>query len=227
MRISPDKIYYGPGGRAQQPPLAALEAAWAKLDPERCRRHIERQWQAADIPLALQGTSWDTLDASRHPAAFAACREYATTGFYQGRRGLLLGGSAGTGKSSLAVATMRATLERIRGQRGVHFWQPAEGLSQIRRSMHGEDGETEDVLDLGCNYLLVVDDLGKQKMTDWAAEQLYRLFDFLWHEERKVIVTTNLSAAEIAASMDPALVSRIMGSCAPVPVTGKDRRLER
>ena len=227
MRLSPDKIYHGPGGRTAQSPLEVLEAAWARLELDRCGRHIQRQWEAAEIPTALQAASFDSLDARYSPGAHTACRAYAEAGEHDGRRGLLLVGPAGTGKSSLAVAVMRATLERIRGQRGVHLWQPAEGLAQIRRGYRSEDESPPDVMDLACNYLLVVDDLGKEKLTEWAAEQIYRLFDFLWHEQRKVIVTTNLTPQQMKSDLDQALVSRIMGCCALVPVVGQDRRLER
>ncbi len=64
--------------------------------------------------------------------------------------------------------------------------------------------------------LLIIDDLGKEKLSDFRAEKLYNLLDARYDNQRQTVITTNfnLSALE-ELGYSKALISRIMGLCGP------------
>lgn len=71
--------------------------------------------------------------------------------------------------------------------------------------------------------LLIVDDLGAGKQSEWTADGLYRLVDHRWSHRMPTIFTTNVDPAMLAAAVDERVVSRL-ATAAIVAITGPDRR---
>lgn len=71
--------------------------------------------------------------------------------------------------------------------------------------------------------LLVLDDLGAGKQSEWTADGLYRLVDHRWSHRLPTIFTTNVDPAALAAAIDDRVVSRL-ATATIVAVTGHDRR---
>lgn len=73
--------------------------------------------------------------------------------------------------------------------------------------------------------LLVLDDLGAEKSSDFAIQSLYLIIDRRYSREQQTIITSNLSLGEIAEKIGDRIASRIAGMCKVVELKGKDRRL--
>lgn len=101
-------------------------------------------------------------------------------------RTLLLVGGYGTGKTHAALAIGHAAVGRPRPAWAVPWTVP--DLNDALRP----DGDPL-ALDhaLHCD-LLVLDDLGAERITEWTVEQLYRIVDHRVRNRRKTVVTTNL-----------------------------------
>ncbi len=71
------------------------------------------------------------------------------------------------------------------------------------------------------NRLVVLDDLGTEKMTEWASEQLYRVLDGRYDRGLPTIITSNVQSD----SLDPRILSRYAEGL--VVCNGKDVRRTR
>lgn len=71
--------------------------------------------------------------------------------------------------------------------------------------------------------LILIDDLGTGKQTEWTGDSLYRLVDHRWSNNLPSMFTTNLTAAAFAAAVGDRVVSRLADGIR-VTVKGVDRR---
>ena len=139
-------------------------------------------------------------------------------------RGLWLFGSAGTGKTTLAMLVSKAAIE---AGKSVAIYSLPKLLGRIRMSYDAAPGGD----DYGALFerlttvdLLHIDDLGAEKTTDWVLEQLYALVNERYEAERSIIVTTNLELVELEQQIGSRTVSRLSQICEPIPLYGDDRR---
>ena len=176
------------------------------------------------------------------------------------KKGLLLTGQAGTGKTHLAQAIANSV------KSGVYWASMSELLAELRpgsgtqksieiaercfRECHGFCGITQYQAKprgdcLNCQVvlkgrqpilgyaaevpLLVLDDLGTSKPTDWVAEQVYMLLSQRIERESPlpIIGTTNYTLEELEDRLGhDRSVSRLVGLCEVHELTGEDWRLK-
>lgn len=122
-----------------------------------------------------------------------------------------------THNTHLAVAAAR-----LRFDRGaeVRFLPVVELLDMLRPG-----GPEHALYDLADLEVLVLDDLGSERPTEWTAERLYALVNRRWLEERPTICTSNLSPTELEKSVGDRVFSRLVGNgSVGVKLSGPDRR---
>lgn len=154
-------------------------------------------------------------------------------------RGAYLWGRPGRGKTYAAACAVRLATERegygMRPTEGIRERVPIARIVStadlLSREREGYDGGQRGAIDRAASVgLLVLDDLGAEKATDWACEQLTRLVDRRVSSGRPLIVTSNLSLGELSKAWGgmpgERLVSRLAGACERIEVTGADRRLD-
>ncbi len=141
-------------------------------------------------------------------------------------------GPTGVGKTHLAVGFLREEL-LAKGQEAGRFLRAVDFLKNIRCSFRNDNGADERaILNLygrGTPFL-VLDDLGAEKVTDFAVQTLYDLIDFRYGNCLVTLITSNLSLDELAnhyGSHGHRLASRIAGMGPTLVLKGKDRRWER
>ena len=89
------------------------------------------------------------------------------------------------------------------------------------------DGRNE-VLDRLNRYrLLILDDFGMERGTEYALEQVYNVIDSRTRSGKPLIVTTNLSLDELKNPSDTAharIYDRVLELCVPICFTGESLR---
>ena len=137
--------------------------------------------------------------------------------------GLLLWGSVGTGKSFLAGCIANALMEQEVPVRMTNF---ARIMNELNSSFSGRNA----VVDRLCRYpLLIIDDFGMERGTEYALEQIYNIVDSRYRSQKPLIVTTNLTLNEIRHPQDTAharIYDRILEMCVPISCIGASLRKE-
>lgn len=129
------------------------------------------------------------------------CKGYPFVGPTDEGLGLLFTGPSGVGKTHLAVAVLHelVTHKGVQGQ----FWDFHSLIRKIKDSYNPETATTElqvlePVVEAG---VLLLDDLGAWKMTDWMVDTLFYILNGRYMAKRATIVSTNFQDAppEVAA----------------------------
>ncbi len=154
-------------------------------------------------------------------------------------RWLYLSGPYGTGKTHLAIAAIRQiAAERLLAPY-VSVWP--QHCSDVQESWDWQKGEhapTERKLwsDMRNAGVLLIDDIDKQRSTQWAMQKLYEVIDYRVVRDRATIITANhkikqlrriwlSSSQEHIKDTGSAILSRISGQLySSVEFTGDDQR---
>jgi DNA replication protein DnaC len=145
-------------------------------------------------------------------------------------KGLLFYGEAGVGKTHLAVALLKDAIVR-KGARAI-FYETRELLKLVRDTYSGSAEATElevlrPVLEAD---LLVLDDLGAEKKSEWVDETLGLVVNTRYSERRLTVFTTNLRDVEntepgsFAFHLGLRTRSRLKEMCEWLPIEGVDAR---
>lgn len=91
------------------------------------------------------------------------------------------------------------------------------------------EDRTEFISTLSEYDLLIIDDLGVERSTDYAMEQIFFIIDSCYRSRKPMIITTNLKLSELKNPPDLAharIYDRILERCAPILFDGKNFREE-
>ena len=84
-----------------------------------------------------------------------------------------------------------------------------------------------DILDEYSNAkLLIIDDIGVEKITDWSRQVFYTLIDRRYRNMKQTIITSNLYLDEISKNIDDRIVSRLIEMGKIIKLDGQDQRLK-
>jgi len=118
---------------------------------------------------------------------------------------------------------------RVRQPEAPVWVNVAEAMSNLRSEIGGDERPAEESLrrlrDHGS--LVVLDDLGREKVSDWTSEVVYVLVNCRYESMVPTVVTTNLTGAELAASSYWPVISRLAEGGGLIRIEAADRRLRR
>ena len=138
--------------------------------------------------------------------------------------GLLLWGGVGTGKTFAAACIANALTEQ-----GVPVLMT--NFVKILNSLSGMFSEDRNKYLSSFNQfpLLIIDDLGIERSSEFAQEQVYSIVDSRYLSRLPFIITTNLALSELQDPPDLArarIYDRILERCVPICFSGKNYRAE-
>ena len=140
---------------------------------------------------------------------------------FEENQGLLFTGPVGTGKSYAAACIANALMENLRTVVMTSF---IKILQQISTFNNDEQSIIEDLM---VPDLLILDDLGAERSTDFALEKVYNIIDSRYRARKPIILTTNLTVQEMKQSTDiryMRIYDRVFEMCYPITFEGVSRR---
>ena len=139
--------------------------------------------------------------------------------------GLLFYGSVGSGKTYLACSVANSLIEQY--QISVKIRNFAQIINELQKSSFEFDKNAY-IESLVNTSVLILDDLGIERDTSYAKEQVYNIVNSRYLKQKPTIFTTNLSYETIQNCKDSVeyqrIYSRIIEMCIPVMVVGEDFR---
>ncbi len=160
------------------------------------------EWVEAVLTVAVNQTRGDCVSIRTGPS-------------------LLLVGPTGVGKTYEAYGAVRAIA--VSGARCLWRISTAAGIYAEMRPRPRVD--TEEVFARYASaQLLVVDDLGAAKNSEWVEEVNYRLINHRYEHCLPTLITTNVPPKELGDTLGERVSSRLVEMARRVVLKGEDRR---
>ena len=185
---------------------------------------IRKLKKASLMDEKLSGATFRNFKPTKYNARnLKLCQRYAEKFdlMLEKNQGLLFWGDVGTGKSFAAACIANYLLERKIPVIMTSFVKLLEVIQASRE-------EEPAILNrLGYAKLVIFDDLGAERGTDYALEKVYNIIDSRYRKSLPMILTTNLTIEEMKRDMDirySRIYDRIFEICYPMQFTGPSWR---
>ena len=103
-------------------------------------------------------------------------------------------------------------------------------FARLTNQIQGKFDDKQEYIDSLNRYtLLIIDDLGAERSSEFMQEMIFNIIDSRYRSGLPFIITTNLTADEIKKPQDVGrsrIYDRILERCHPVKVEGVSRRRE-
>lgn len=166
--------------------------------------------------------NWNFENAKKDNLALEIARKYVANWKEMKRQhmGYMFWGPVGTGKSFLAGCIANALLNQGVGVKMTNF-------NTILNDLFALQEKEEYIQALSKYELLIIDDFGMERNTEYALENIFSVIDRRCCSERPLIITTNLSLTSMKQESDllkKRIYDRVLQMCVPVKVDGESRR---
>lgn len=201
------------------------EAYEREQEEERKQRRMDEieRMRSAGVRLSLRGCTF-RADAGHNPKQIKLAKRYAAQWekMRQENMGLLFWGNTGNGKTFTAACIANELISSGVPALITSFPKILENA----QGMYSEDRlsyfRSFDVYDL-----LVIDDLGAERQSEFAMEIVYSVIDRRYIARKPIIITTNLTLDEIKKPKNMTLqriYDRVSEMCIPVKFEGESLR---
>lgn len=179
------------------------------------------------VPKRYENAKWEDVPITIQQVFETVCK---------GEKGIYLHGAVGTGKTHICWAIKnhydqpnKDTPTGYRVGRSLTLWNVVDLMHEIRSDFdrgpydkHRPEGEL-------CNpenhQLIILDDIGFEKTTEFVAETLYRIINHRYIHQLPTIFTSNCTIQDLADKIGERSASRIVEMSNIITLTGKDRRM--
>lgn len=139
-------------------------------------------------------------------------------------KGLLLTGGTGSGKTHLSVAIIRELFDLGNlKEDNCRFIVVPELMHDMRESYRTGE-ECRNYSRAKTSFLVIFDDLGSEKPSEWVREQMFLLINYRYNNCLPTIITTNYDIEELEEKLSKRVVSRLFEMCDGYLLKCKDYR---
>lgn len=184
---------------------------------QREKDRAEKLLKESNLGRRFKGRTFETFNVNdKNKTAYNTCLNFADNFDKNDGNGIILAGSVGTGKTHLAGAIVHRVIEK--------FGIPVKLITAIELFGKLRDFENDTMKEFKESSLLVIDDLGKEKITDWNREKLFEIINSRYEDYQPTIITTNLKPKEMQDLFGDAVFSRLCEMCEGIALNGEDFR---
>lgn len=201
-----------------------LEEKKKQEEYEEQMRRINRLKEASMMDKKYREVTFDKYEVrEENKKVFEMAKKYVDRfqDMYKKNQGLLLYGPVGTGKSFTAACIGNYLLDNAKPVIMTSF-------VKILQDIWENDREAEYITILNSASLIIVDDLGTERETDYALEKVYNIIDSRVRANKPMIITSNLELNDMMECEDirkKRIYDRILECCYPMYVGGKSFRM--
>lgn len=221
------EILYGPGKKRKV-------HCMCKCEQEAQERQKKKEQYEEEMARIRQMRDASLMDSKYRKATFSNYRIYEqnrkafriartyTDRFpemLEENQGIIFYGPVGTGKSFTSACIANALLDNKVSVIMTSF-------VKILQNIQTQD-EAAYISMLNSAKLLILDDLGTERNTDYALEKVYNIIDSRSRASKPMVLTTNLTLSEMLEAEDiryKRIYDRIFETCVPVEVPGESFR---
>ena len=186
--------------------------------------NIQKMKSAGLQDRTFYNYTFDRCDASQENAVYAKRYVEHFSEMVQTGQGLLFWGNVGTGKTFLAGCIANALLEQKIPVLMTSFPKILNALGGLYSSERNEY-----LASLNRYTLLVIDDMGIERESQYTIETIYTVIDERYKSGKPFVITTNIQLDILKKPQDvehARIYDRIMERCMPVFFGGKNYRSE-
>lgn len=216
ISITPDKMVVRDRTRCLCSPTREQEQAYLA---ERMNKRVGLYFGQADLLRAPGPTLLGLEPRTGQEQAIETLRKLCEE--THPKRPILLYGPAGRGKTFLALAFLRELAAKLR--LSALAVRAIDMFAYVRQDMWNREKPQQCLTLLRQVDLLLIDDIGAEKVTDSRLEVLYSIVDYRY-DRKTTVFTSNLTGKEMETRLGKPITSRIWGGV-QVPVTGRDWRI--
>lgn len=162
---------------------------------------------------------YSTADIQKVPEI----REVLNKAKKQGK-GLFIHGMTGTGKTYALYAIEKSGVKAIGSTKVGEVENWVEMLAEMRNNL---SQSVNYAVELTKKEMVIIDDLGAEKHTDWSQEMLYLIVNRMYLNQVLPIIATNLTLEQFQEKYGDRIFSRFVEMCEFVELTGDDKRLPK
>lgn len=182
----------------------------------------QRLKESSNLGARFENRTFGNFDTRRDQNAYRSCLAYSNREnlFSDSRNSLLILGGYGSGKTHLAAAISNSLIDR---GIPVLFSTFSEHLERIKEEFD-HTGQRKHLSMMKTTSMLVLDDVGKEKKSEWSDSVLFDVINYRYEHKLPFILTTNLNEDELEKRIGGAVFSRMCEMCTSVTTAGKDYR---
>ena len=182
----------------------------------------QRLKKASDLGKRFSNRTFSNFDKSKCEEAHKAAWAYSQREnlFESEKNSLLFLGDVGTGKTHLAAAIANEFIGR---DIPVLFGTFIDHLQKIKDEFNNTSLDTY-LSKMKSIPILVIDDLGKEKRTDWSQQMLFTIINYRYEHMLPTIITANFDDSGLMNHVGNATVSRLNEMSTAIHMNGEDYR---
>lgn len=144
------------------------------------------------------------------------------------RESIFIYGDSGVGKTHTACALAKNLLDT---DIEVMFFNTSELMERLRAeykdNYEDEDRESLFIKLLDFQGVIILDDIGAEKTSDWVIERLYIIINRKYEDMIPMIFTSNCTIEQLHQKIGGRIASRIAGMSTFIKMNGEDRRIKK